>query len=112
MRVVQTMGMRDDATTVEADAVVIALKSRTIEADAAVALSLDALRWLRAHGARQIYFKVCSTFDSTERGNIGPVAEALADALDAPFVPVCPAFPENQRMVFKGHLFVGDLLLS
>lgn len=112
MRVVQTIGVPDDAIAVEADAVVVALKSRTIEADAAVASSLDALRWLRAHGARQIYFKVCSTFDSTERGNIGPVAEALADALDAPFVPVCPAFPENQRTVFKGHLFVGDLLLS
>jgi uncharacterized protein YgbK (DUF1537 family) len=112
MRVVQTIGVPDEAATVEADAVVVALKSRTTEPEAAVAQSLAALRWLRARGAGQIYFKVCSTFDSTERGNIGPVAEALADALDAPFVPVCPAFPENQRTVFKGHLFVGDLLLS
>jgi uncharacterized protein YgbK (DUF1537 family) len=102
----------DEGAAVEADAVVVALKSRTIEPAAAVAQSLAALRWLRAHGMRQIYFKICSTFDSTERGNIGPVAEALADALDAAFVPVCPAFPENQRTVFKGHLFVGDLLLS
>jgi uncharacterized protein YgbK (DUF1537 family) len=112
MRVVQTIGVPDDGATIDADAVVVALKSRTIEPQSAVAQSLAALRWLRAHGAQQIYFKVCSTFDSTERGNIGPVAEALADALEASFVPVCPAFPENQRTVFKGHLFVGDLLLS
>ncbi|WP_198320688.1 3-oxo-tetronate kinase [Azohydromonas aeria] len=112
MRVVQTIGVPDEGATVEADAVVVALKSRTIEPGDAVAQSLAALHWLRARGAGQIYFKVCSTFDSTERGNIGPVAEALADALGAEFVPVCPAFPENQRTVFKGHLFVGDLLLS
>jgi uncharacterized protein YgbK (DUF1537 family) len=112
MRVVQTISVPEQDMAVDADAVVVALKSRTIEPEAAVAQSLAALRWLRARGAGQIYFKVCSTFDSTERGNIGPVAEALADALGADFVPVCPAFPENQRTVFKGHLFVGDLLLS
>ncbi|NML17148.1 3-oxo-tetronate kinase [Azohydromonas caseinilytica] len=112
MRVVQTIGLPGQDTAVDADAVVVALKSRTVEPDAAVAQSLAALRWLRARGAGQIYFKVCSTFDSTERGNIGPVAEALADALGADIVPVCPAFPENQRTVFQGHLFVGDLLLS
>jgi uncharacterized protein YgbK (DUF1537 family) len=112
MRVVQTIGVPEEHTPIDADAVVVALKSRTIEPGSAVSQSLDALQWLRAQGAQQIYFKVCSTFDSTDQGNIGPVAEALADALDAPFVPVCPAFPENQRTVFKGHLFVGDLLLS
>jgi uncharacterized protein YgbK (DUF1537 family) len=78
----------------------------------AVEQSLAALRWLRGQGAAQIYFKVCSTFDSTERGNIGPVAEALLDALGARFAPVCPAFPEAGRTVFFGHLFVGDVLLS
>jgi len=113
MRVVQTIGVPDGtAATPDADAVVVALKSRTIEPEQAVAQSLAALRWLQAQGARQIYFKVCSTFDSTDRGNIGPVGDALADALGAGIVPVCPAFPENQRTVFKGHLFVGDLLLS
>jgi uncharacterized protein YgbK (DUF1537 family) len=102
------------------DAVVVALKSRTAPVDEAVAQSLAACRWLRAGGARQIYFKVCSTFDSTPRGNIGPVAEALMDALaqDPPagsapgFAIVTPAFPENGRTVYKGHLFVGDVLLS
>jgi uncharacterized protein YgbK (DUF1537 family) len=112
MRVVQTIGVPGEAAPPDADAVVVALKSRTIEPADAVAQSLAALAWLRAHGATQIYFKVCSTFDSTDRGNIGPVAEALLAALGADFAPVCPAFPENQRTVFKGHLFVGDVLLS
>ena len=111
MRVVQTIGV--PAQAVEGvDAVVVALKSRTIEPQDAVAQSLEALRWLQAQGCAQFYFKVCSTFDSTPRGNIGPVAEALADELDAKFVCVTPAFPENARTVFKGHLFVGDVLLS
>ena len=73
-----------------------------------MAQSLAAARWLRAQGATQIYFKVCSTFDSTPHGNIGPVTEALMDALGADFAIVTPAFPENARTVFKGHLFVGD----
>jgi len=116
MRTVQTIGVpAEGAGPVEADAVVVALKSRTVPAAEAVAQSLAALRWLRSQGARQIYFKYCSTFDSTPAGNIGPVTEALLDALHGPgqgFTIACPAFPENQRTVFKGHLFVGDLLLS
>ena len=111
MRVVQAIGV--PAQPVEGvDAVVVALKSRTIEPQDAVAQSLAALRWLRAQGCRQFYFKVCSTFDSTPRGNIGPVAEALAAELGADFACVTPAFPENARTVYKGHLFVGDVLLS
>jgi uncharacterized protein YgbK (DUF1537 family) len=112
MRVVQTIGVPASPWDVDADAVVVALKSRTIEPALAVAQSLDALAWLRAAGARQIYFKVCSTFDSTDRGNIGPVAEALMAALDCSFAVACPAFPENQRTIFNGHLFVGEVLLS
>ena len=113
MRVVQTIGVPGDAAPPDADALVVALKSRTIEPADAVAQSLAALAWLRsAGGAKQIYFKVCSTFDSTDRGNIGPVAEALLAALGADFAAVCPAFPENQRTVYKGHLFVGEALLS
>ena len=104
--------MPDGALDVDVDAVVVALKSRTIAPDEAVAQSLQALAWLRSQGARQIYFKVCSTFDSTPRGNIGPVTEALMDALGADFSIATPAFPDNQRSVFKGHLFVGDALLS
>ncbi len=111
MRVVQTIGV--PAVPIDGvDAVVVALKSRTAPVAAAVADSLAAARWLRAQGAAQIYFKVCSTFDSTPQGNIGPVAEALLDETGADFALVTPAFPEAGRTVFKGHLFVGDLLLS
>ena len=111
MRVVQTIGV--PAAPVDGvDAVVVALKSRTAPVAQAVAESLAAARWLRGQGAPQIFFKVCSTFDSTPQGNIGPVAEALLAELDADFALVTPAFPEAGRTVFKGHLFVGDQLLS
>jgi 3-dehydrotetronate 4-kinase len=116
MRTVQTIGVPTDLNAhIDADAIVVALKSRTIAANDAVAQSLEALRWLQSRGVQQIYFKYCSTFDSTAQGNIGPVTDALLDALHGPgqgFTIACPAFPENQRTVFKGHLFVGDLLLS
>jgi len=111
MRVVQTIGV-PTAPVPDVDAVVVALKSRTAPVDAAVAESLAAARWLRAQGAAQLYFKVCSTFDSTPAGNIGPVAEALLAETGGDFALVTPAFPENGRTVYKGHLFVGDLLLS
>ncbi|MEX3962277.1 3-oxo-tetronate kinase [Paraburkholderia sp. EG286B] len=117
MRTVQTIGVPGADTRIEADALVVALKSRTIDAADAVAQSLAALEWLRAQGCRQFFFKYCSTFDSTDRGNIGPVADALLDALsrkggDAPFTIACPAFPENGRTIYRGHLFVGDVLLN
>jgi uncharacterized protein YgbK (DUF1537 family) len=98
--------------SVDAEAVVIALKSRTIPAAEAVERSLAALDWLRAGGCRQFFFKYCSTFDSTDRGNIGPVAEALLDALGSDFSIACPAFPRNKRVIAKGYLFVGDVLLN
>ena len=96
----------------DAEAVVVAVKSRTIPASEAVAMSLDALAWLKRAGAWQILFKYCSTFDSTALGNIGPVAEALLDALGGDLTLYCPAFPEAGRTIFKGYLFVGDVLLS
>ena len=111
MRTVQVIGVPEGQAP-DCDAVVVALKSRTAPVADAVAQSLAAARWLRAQGATQIYFKVCSTFDSTPQGNIGPVTEALMDALGAAFVVITPAFPENGRTIFKGHLFVGDVLLS
>ncbi len=114
MRAVQTIGVPEGPLDVPADAVVVALKSRTIPAADAVAQSLQALRWLQARGATQIYFKYCSTFDSTPAGNIGPVTDALLDALHGPgqgFTIACPAFPVNGRTVFKGYLFVGDVPL-
>lgn len=94
------------------EAGVIALKSRSNPATEAVAQSLEALVALRAAGAEQIIFKYCSTFDSTKEGNIGPVADALLGALDAPTAIVCPAFPTNGRTIYRGHLFVGDKLLN
>ncbi|OZI67291.1 3-oxo-tetronate kinase [Bordetella genomosp. 11] len=113
MRTVQTFGVPEGAPAMEGmEAVVVALKSRTTPPEDAVAQSLRALEWLRAQGAGQIYFKYCSTFDSTPRGNIGPVAEALMAALGVDFTIATPAFPDNQRTVFKGYLFVGDALLS
>ncbi len=112
MRVLQTIGVPDAGLHEQVDAVVVALKSRTNPPGEAVAQSLAALRWLQAAGARQIYFKYCSTFDSTREGNIGPVTEALMDALGCDFTIATPAFPDNGRTVFKGHLFVGDGLLQ
>jgi uncharacterized protein YgbK (DUF1537 family) len=113
MATVQLIGVPEDAIDPgDAQAVVVALKSRTIQADQAVGQSLAALEWLRARGAEQILFKYCSTFDSTERGNIGPVSEALLEALGADFTIACPALPENGRTIYLGHLFVGDQLLS
>lgn len=112
MRTVQTIGVPEAGVRIEADALVVALKSRTIDAQEAVRQSLDALAWLRAQGCTQFFFKYCSTFDSTDRGNIGPVADALLDALGDDFTIACPAFPENGRTLFRGHLFVGDVLLS
>ena len=111
MRAVQVIGVPDGPLP-EADAVIIALKSRTIPAQDAVAQSLAACDALLAAGARQILFKYCSTFDSTEGGNIGPVAEALLKRLDGGFAIACPAFPTNGRTIYQGHLFVGANLLS
>lgn len=112
MRTVQLIGVPSGPLSEDVDAIVIALKSRTIPVDEAVAESLAALRWLQEAGCRQFYSKYCSTFDSTPRGNIGPVAQALMQALDADFTIACPAFPANGRTIYKGHLFVGNELLS
>ena len=104
MRTVQLIGVPDEADPVpDADAVVVALKSRTAPVRQAVDESLAALAWLRAAGCRQFFFKYCSTFDSTDAGNIGPVGDALRAALGAPFAIVCPAFPENRRTTYAGN---------
>jgi uncharacterized protein YgbK (DUF1537 family) len=112
MRAVQTIGVPQGPPPADADAVIVALKSRTIAPAMAIEQSLQALRWLQANGAEQIYFKYCSTFDSTPAGNIGPVAEALMHAMGTRFTIATPAFPDNGRTVFKGHLFVGEALLN
>lgn len=116
MRVVQTIGLPDAPIPDDCNAVVIALKSRTIAPEQAVKQSLAALQWLKEQHVQQVYFKYCSTFDSwytgEMRGNIGPVTEALMQAMGCDFTIATPAFPDNQRTVFKGHLFVGDQLLS
>ncbi|MCZ8042465.1 MAG: four-carbon acid sugar kinase family protein [Beijerinckiaceae bacterium] len=112
MRTVQTIGVpRPGQALPEADAVVVALKSRTNPVAEAVADSLAACEALLAAGARQILFKYCSTFDSTAQGNIGPVADALAQRLGAGLAIVCPAFPANGRSIYQGYLFVGAVQL-
>lgn len=112
-RTVQTIGVPDrPLPTGDADALVVALKSRNLPAEEAVAQSLAALAWLQSQGCRQFYFKYCSTFDSTADGNIGPVSDALLDALGSRFTVACPAFPENRRSVFNGYLFANDVLLN
>jgi uncharacterized protein YgbK (DUF1537 family) len=116
MRVVQTIGVPTTPLAADVDAVVVALKSRTVPKAEAIEQSLAALKWLQAQGAEgrspQIYFKYCSTFDSTPDGNIGPVTEALMEALDTDFTIATPAFPDNGRTVFKGYLFAGHVLLN
>jgi len=113
MRTVQLLGVpRRTLTLPDADCIIIALKSRSNPAAEAVAMSVAALDWLRQKDAKQFYFKYCSTFDSTDKGNIGPVADAMMDALGAGFTVFNPSFPTNKRTVYKGYLFVGDELLS
>lgn len=114
MRTVQSIGIptAEMAADLDADAIVIALKSRTTPAAEAVEESLAALEWLRERGCEQIFFKYCSTFDSTAAGNIGQVSEALLKKLGSDFTLACPAFPENGRTIFRGHLFVQDQLLN
>ncbi len=111
LRTVQVIGLPDGPLP-QADAVVIALKSRTIPAAKAVDMSVTAAKALLAAGSRQILFKYCSTFDSTDAGNIGPVTEALMTLTNSRVTIACPAFPANGRTVYQGHLFVGAQLLS
>jgi uncharacterized protein YgbK (DUF1537 family) len=113
LRTVQTIGVpSDDLALPEVDAVVVSLKSRSIEASQAVAKSRAAEKWMRDRGASHVLFKICSTFDSTDAGNIGPVMDALrADSGDA-IVLVTPAFPETGRTVYQGNLFVGAVPLN
>ena len=112
MRTVQYSGVPTGPVVDDVQAGVVALKSRSIDPKEAVRLSLEALTWLKAQGCQQFFFKYCSTFDSTAEGNIGPVADALADALNAHKVIVCPAFPGTGRSIYQGYLFVNDVLLN
>lgn len=112
MATVQFAGVPVAGEAPDCEAGVVALKTRSIPAAEAVKQSLEALEWLRSQGCRQFFFKYCSTFDSTPDGNIGPIAEALLDALGAPSAIVCPVFPATGRTLFMGHLFVKDRLLS
>lgn len=113
LRTVQTIGVpADNLALPEVDAVVVSLKSRSIEASIAVERSRAAEKWLRGRGASHVLFKICSTFDSTDKGNIGPVMDALrADSADN-IVLVTPAFPETGRTVYQGNLFVGAVPLN
>lgn len=112
LRTVQTIGVPADGLALpEADAVVVSLRTRSIAAAGAVARSREAHKWLKARGAGHVLFKICSTFDSTDAGNIGPVTDALRDDQGGGIVVVTPAFPETRRTVYMGHLFVGSVPL-
>src|SRR5262249_20560593 len=113
LRTVQTIGVpADDLKLPEVDAVVVSLKSRSIEASQAVSRSRAAETWLRGRGASHVLFKICSTFDSTDKGNIGPVMDALREKSGDKIVLVTPAFPETGRTIYKGNLFVGSVPLN
>ena len=112
MRATQYTGVPAGDADPSVEAGVVALKTRSVPVAEAVEKSLAALHWLQAQGCTQFFFKYCSTFDSTAEGNIGPVADALAEALEAHKVIVCPAFPGTGRSVYQGHLFVNDVLLN
>ena len=112
MRTVQMLGLPTAAQRCQADAIVVALKTRSIAPQTAIDESVAAAKWLKNQGVKQYFFKYCSTFDSTDKGNIGPVAEALMNFLGSEFSVACPAFPANLRTVYQGHLFVADKLLS
>lgn len=111
---IQLFGVPADEWSIPADVdcVVIALKTRSVEPAEAVSQSLAAAEWFRDRGITHVYFKYCSTFDSTVRGNIGPVADALAMFLGETTVIVCPSAPENARTVYQGKLFVADQTLD
>jgi uncharacterized protein YgbK (DUF1537 family) len=112
LRTVQLNGVPPADLQVEVDAVVISLKTRSCAVDEAISQSLASLEWLRAHGCPQFFFKYCSTFDSTPRGNIGPVTDALLAALGEDFTVICPALPVNGRTIYNGYLFVNGVLLE
>ena len=109
---IQLNGVPDAAETVTADAVVISLKSRSAPVEQAVAESLAALEWLMARDCEQVFFKYCSTFDSTPQGNIGPVTDALMEAMGETLTVICPALPVNGRTIYQGYLFVGDVPMN
>jgi len=113
LRTVQTIGVPSgDLELPEVDAVVVSLKSRSIEAGLAVTRSRSAEQWLRGRGADHVLFKICSTFDSTDAGNIGPVMDALRNDSGDTIVLVAPAFPETGRTLYQGNLFVGSVPLN
>lgn len=114
VRTVQLFGIPNVSTQIDpaAEAIIIGLKTRTVSVDSAISQSLEALSFLQKAGCQRFYFKYCSTFDSTSKGNIGPVSDALAEATRSTQVIFCPAFPKNGRTVYRGHLFVHDTLLS
>ncbi|MDQ0093947.1 3-oxo-tetronate kinase [Paeniglutamicibacter psychrophenolicus] len=113
VKTIQLSGIQPlDSIADDVQAIVVSLKSRSNPVDEAIEQSLQALELLKAAGARQIFFKYCSTFDSTSRGNIGPVTDALLDALEENFTVVCPALPVNGRTTYQGYLFVNGVPLD
>ncbi|NRP21779.1 hypothetical protein LPJGGPFB_05038 [Ensifer adhaerens] len=112
LKTIQTIGVPTSIDTSDADAIVVSFKIRSVPADEAVAAALEAYDWLREIGVEHVMYKICSTFDSTDNGNIGQVTDALRDKANAGWTLVTPAFPETKRTLYKGHLFVENSLLN
>lgn len=98
--------------TESCQAIVIALKTRTQKTEDAVKETLKAAEWLKENGAKQLYIKYCSTFDSTPKGNIGPIMDALLEKYEVPTTILCPALPVNGRVVKDGNLYVNGIPLN
>ena len=113
LRTVQTIGIPADSFSLpNVSVVVVSLKIRSIAAAEAVAQARAADAWLRKRGASHVMYKICSTFDSTDEGNIGPVLDALRTDAGEAIAVVTPAFPETARTVYQGNLFVGAVPLN
>ena len=113
LRTVQAIGIPADSLSLpDVSVVVVSLKIRSIAAAEAVAQARAADAWLRKCGASHVMYKICSTFDSTDDGNIGPVLDALRTDAGEAIAVVTPAFPETARTVYQGNLFVGALPLN
>ena len=96
----------------EPTALVLARKIRLVAPALARKEAAVAASAFRARDARTIYYKYSALFDSTSRGNIGPIAETLLTETGAAQTIFCPAYIDRTVTVYQGHLFVGKTPLA
>jgi uncharacterized protein YgbK (DUF1537 family) len=76
---------------------------RTAELEAALRPALGTLKEL---GPKHVYYKVCSTFDSSPAvGSIGKAIDIGREMFEAPFIPLLVAAPGLGRHCAFGNLF-------